>query len=105
MSLLNVCGHGFCASHGDLDLVKTSPRMLATLFQKTCGFEIEYILLGDKHHEESFSELGIRAMLVDSLCGTDDYANEHRLYCTPAQLLLIVNEDNGVDAMYRLKTE
>lgn len=103
--LLDVCGHGFCASHGDLDGVRTSPRMLATLFQKKYGIDIDYILLGDKHHAESFSELGVHAMLVDALCGTDDYANEHRLYSTPAQMLLIVNEENGVDAEYRLKAE
>ena len=103
--LLDVCGYGFCASHGDLDSVRTSPRMLATLFQKKYGVDIDYILLGDKHHAESFSELGVHAMLVDALCGTDDYANEHRLYATPAQMLLIVNEENGVDAEYRLKAE
>ena len=103
--LLDVCGYGFCASHGDLDGVRTSPRMLATLFQKKYGIDIDYILLGDKHHAESFSELGVHAMLVDALCGTDDYANEHRLYSTPAQMLLIVNEENGVDAEYRLKAE
>lgn len=103
--LMDVCGFGFCASHGDLDGVKTSPRMLATLFQKKYGIDIDYVLLGDKHHSESFSELGIHSMIVDALCGTDDYANDHRLYSTPGQLLLIVNHKDGVDAEYRLKAE
>ena len=103
--LMDVCGFGFCASHGDLDGVKTSPRMLATLFQKKYGIDIDYVLLGDKHHSESFSELGIHSMIVDALCGTDDYANYHRLYSTPGQLLLIVNHKDGVDAEYRLKAE
>ena len=99
---LNVCGHGFCAAHGDLDNVRTSPRMIATLFNKVYGADVDYVLLGDKHHSEAFDELGIRAMIIDALCGTDDFANEKRLYCTPGQLLLIVNED-GVDAEYHLK--
>lgn len=98
----NVRGHWFCAIHGDLDNVKTSPRLLATLLHKQIGIDLEYILLGDKHHRESFDELGITAMLCGSLCGADDYANDKRLYSTPSQLLLIVNDD-GVDAEYRLR--
>ena len=101
---MDVCGHGFCASHGDLDTVHSSPRLLATLFHKRYGEDVEYILLGDKHHSESFNELGITSMLCGSLCGTDDYANEKRLYSTPSQLLLIVNKDCGVDAEYRITT-
>lgn len=100
---LDVCGHEFCASHGDLDSVRTSPRLLPTLFQKVYGKDVEYILIGDKHHRESFSEAGVTAMICGSLCGTDDYANERRLYSNPEQLLLIVNEKDGVDAEYRLK--
>lgn len=101
--LLNVCGHDICAAHGDLDGVKTSPRMLSTLFHKKYGKDIEYILLGDKHHREDFEELGVTAMLCGSLCGSDDYANDKRLFSTPSQMLLIFNPDDGLDAEYRIK--
>lgn len=100
---LNVCGHDMCASHGDLDSVRSSPRLLATLFNKKYGKDVEYILLGDKHHRESFEELGITATICGSLCGADDYASERRLYSDPSQLLLIVTPESGVDAEYRLK--
>ena len=101
--LMNVRGHMFCATHGDLDSVSASPKLLTTLFSKKYGIDIEYILLGDKHHRESFNELGVTALLCGSLCGTDDYANEKRLYADPSQILLIVNEECGVDAEYRIK--
>lgn len=100
---VRVLGHQFCAAHGDLDSVKTSPRLLYTLFQKKYGMDLEYILLGDKHHSESFDEVGVSAMICGSLCGTDDFANNKRLYSQPEQLLLIVNETDGVDAQYRIK--
>ena len=100
--IFNAAGHDFVASHGDLDSVKASPKLLTTLFNKQFGRNIEYILLGDKHHRESFEELGITAMICGSLCGADDYANEKRLYSTPSQLLLIVNPKRGVDAEYRI---
>ena len=102
---INACGHDICAAHGDLDSVKCSPRLLATVFQKKYGKDIEYILLGDKHHRESFNELGITATICGSLCGTDDYANDKRLYSHPEQLLLIVSPEYGVDAEYRLRCD
>lgn len=102
---VNACGHDICAAHGDLDTVKCSPRLLATIFQKKYGKDIEYVLLGDKHHRESFNELGITATICGSLCGTDDYANDKRLYSHPEQLLLIVDPEYGVDAEYRLKCD
>lgn len=101
--LIESCGHNFVAVHGDLDQVRTSPRLLATLFQKRYGVDVEYVLLGDKHHRESFDELGVCAMICGSLCGTDDYAHSKRLYTAPEQMLLIVNEACGVDAEYRIK--
>lgn len=100
---IEACGHQFVAAHGDLDSVKTSPRLLATLFQKKYGMDVEYVLLGDKHHRESFDELGVCAMICGSLCGADDFANSKRLYSQPEQLLLIVTEEDGVDAEYRIK--
>lgn len=100
--VFDVCGHTFCASHGDLDTVRSSPRMFSVLMQKKKGVDLEYILLGDKHHRESFDELGVTSFLCGSLCGADDYANEKRLFSNPSQMLLIVNESCGVDAEYRI---
>ena len=103
--VISAAGHDICATHGDLDSVKSSPRLIPSLFFKQFGRNIEYILLGDKHHVESFGELGVTAMLCGSLCGTDDYANDKRLFSEPSQLLLIVDKENGVDAEYRIKCE
>lgn len=102
---VTACGHQLCASHGDNDAVKSSPRILSTLFKKKYKKDIEYILLGDKHHRESFEELGVTSMICGSLCGADDYANSKRLYSTPSQLLLIVTPADGVDAEYQIKCE
>lgn len=102
---VNACGHDICAAHGDLDSVRCAPRLLTTVFQKKYGKDIEYIVLGDKHHRESFNELGVTATICGSLCGTDDYANDKRLYSHPEQLLLIVDPECGVDAEYRLKCD
>ena len=65
---------------------------------------IECIILGDKHHRESFEELGVVSMICGALCGSDDYANEKRLFSKPNQLLLIFDE-NGLDAEYRIRCD
>lgn len=96
-------GFNICAVHGDLDSVKQSTRLLPTLFQKTYGKDVHCIILGDKHHRESFDELGTTAMICGSLCGTDDYANNKRLFSQPSQLLLITNPQQGIDAEYHIK--
>lgn len=100
--LFNVAGHDFCATHGDLDTVKNSPRLFSSLFNRM-GANIEYILLGDKHHVEEVEDVGVQAKLCGALCGSDDYANERRLYSLPSQLMMIVDPELGVDAEYKIK--
>lgn len=98
-----VCGYHVCAAHGDLDSVKNAGRTLHTLFSKKYSGNIDYVLLGDKHHKEEFEELGIESMIAPSLCGTDDYANGKRLYSTPAQLMMVFRPGIGADACYQIK--
>ena len=42
-------------------------------------------------------------MIVPSLCGVDEYANNKRLYSAPGQLMLVFNEREGKDATYQIK--
>ena len=98
----DICGYGFCATHGDLDSVKTAPKTLSTLFQKRFGKNIDYIVLADKHHREAFEELGVSAQICGALCGTEDFANGKRLYSDPSQLMLIVAPGEGVYAESKL---
>lgn len=103
--MLDVCGHSGCASHGDIDSIQSSPRLMTTLFSKQIGCDIDFVLLGDKHHAERYDELGVSSIMCGSLCGTDNYANDKRLFSRPSQLLLIVNKDIGIDAEYRIQCD
>lgn len=100
---LVVSGFGLCATHGDLDSLHTSPKVLSVAFRNKLGVDISCVIFGDKHHSEEFEELGIRSMIAGSLCGTDDYANGKRLYSSPEQLMLFFKEGYGIDAVYHLK--
>ena len=101
--LLNVCGYNVLATHGDLDSVKNVGLIMNTVFNKAYGENIDYVAVADKHHIEAFEQAGIEATLVGSLCGTDEYANNRRLYSAPSQTLMIFNQEDGKVCQYNIK--
>ena len=98
---LNVCGSNLCCVHGDLDNVKNVGQMVNTLFSKVYGDTIDYTISADKHHIESFDSAGIQSFIVPALCGTDGYANEHRLYSRPGQTLMFFDR-NGLYSVHNI---
>ena len=102
---LNVCGYNVCGTHGDLDNIRNLGVMLNTFFTKLYGETIDYTVSADKHHLEAFESYGIENILVGALCGTDDYANEHRLYSNAGQTMLVFTESEGKLCQYHFKAE
>lgn len=99
----NVCGYNICCTHGDLDKFKDIGVTINSLFSKKYGKTIDYTFSGDKHHLESFEQFGIESTLVGSLCGTDEYANNKRLYSYPMQTLCIFTPEDGKLCSYNIK--
>jgi protoporphyrinogen oxidase len=61
------------------------------------------MIVADKHHLETVEDTGIESILVGSLCGTDEYANNRRLYSYPSQTLMMFNKDDGKYCQYNIK--
>lgn len=99
----NVCGYNIVCTHGDLDKFKDIGVTVNSLFSKKFGKTIDYTFSGDKHHLESFEQFGIESTLVGSLCGTDEYANNKRLYSNPMQTLCIFTPEDGKLCTYNIK--
>ena len=99
---LDVQGHGIVGTHGDLESFRKLGIDMHTLFSKQYGFDIEYVFSGDKHHLESNDSYGIENVLVSSLCGTDNYANNKRLYSKAGQTLYIFNKEDGKVCTYNI---
>lgn len=100
---LNVCGYNIVGAHGDLEKFKQFGLTVNTLFTKKYGKTIDYTVSADKHHIEEFETIGIESILVRSLCGTDEYANNHRLYSEPGQTLMIFTPEDGRQCTYNIK--
>lgn len=99
----NVCGYDIVATHGDIDNFKNIGVTINSLFSKKYGKTIDYTFSGDKHHLESFEQFGIESALVGSLCGTDEFANNKRLYSYPMQTLCIFTPEDGKLCSYNIK--
>lgn len=100
---MQICGNDIVCTHGDLDRFKDIGMMVNALFTKKYGTTIDYTFSGDKHHLESFEQFGIESTLVGSLCGSDEYANNKRLYSNPMQTLCIFTKDDGKLCTYNMK--
>ena len=100
---LNVCGYNIVGAHGDLEKFKQFGLTVNTLFTKKYGKTIDYTVSADKHHIEEFETMGIESILVRSLCGTDENANNHRLYSEPGQTLMIFTPEDGRECTYNIK--
>lgn len=99
---INVCGYKVCCVHGNLDNFRNIGSTVNTIFSRKFGETIDYTISGDKHHLEEFEQFDIESILIRSLCGTDDYANEKRLYSKPGQTLMIFNLEDGREATYHI---
>ncbi len=102
---LNVCGYNIVGAHGDLEKFKQFGLIVNTLFTKKYGLTIDYTVSADKHHIEEFEQIGIESVLIRSLCGTDDHANNGRLYSAPGQTLMIFSPEEGRECTYNIKLD
>lgn len=100
---LNVCGYNIVGAHGDLEKFKQFGLTVNTLFAKKYGKTIDYTVSADKHHIEEFETLGVESLLVRSLCGTDEYSNNNRLYSAPGQTMMIFTPEDGRQCTYNIK--
>lgn len=100
---MDICGKNIVCTHGDLDNFKNIGMTVNALFSKKYGKTIDYTFTGDKHHLEAFEQFGIESALVGSLCGTDEFANNKRLYSYPMQTLCIFTPEDGKQCSYNIK--
>lgn len=100
---LDILGHNIVCLHGDLDNIKNVGVTVNTLFTKLYGETIEYVISADKHHLEEFEQFDIESVIIRSLCGTDEHANNHRLYSMPGQTLMIFSAEEGRECTRNIK--
>ena len=101
-TLINMAGYNVVCVHGSGLNFKDIGVTTSLLFNKLFDVDVDYTVSGDKHHLEEVERFGIESILIRSLCGTDDYANNNRLYGKAGQTLMIFNEDYGRECTYHI---
>ena len=99
----SVCGYEVCGLHGDLDNSRANTLILSQLYEKAFGRKMEYLFTGHFHSIENDESLGIETIRSGSLCGTDEFAKNKRLFSSPRQTLAIFEPCYGLDAVYHLR--
>lgn len=102
---LDVFDEGIAAPHGDLDNIRDASYIVPALFANRDGAPVKYVVMGDKHHQESYERMGVETFIVGSLCGTDNYANDRRLYSKASQMLMIFGPEEGLECTYNISVE
>ena len=95
------CGVPVGATHGDLETNKGASLVVDRIFQKAFGIPMRYLVTGHFHHLWSDEQVGVEHIGVGSLCGTDDYAKDKRLFSKASQTLMIF-DNSGLDAIYNI---
>lgn len=96
------CGHEIAAVHGDLDAGKNNSMLtMSMLYERNFNAKMEYMVLGHWHKRYTDENLGIEQIGVGSLCGTDEYAKNKRLFSKASQTLLIFDND-GLDSIHNI---
>lgn len=99
---INIFGKNIICVHGDLETFRNLGVTVNTIFSQKFGMTIDYTVSADKHHLEEFGQFATESILVRSLCGTDDHANNGRLYDKAGQTMIIFNDDYGREATYHV---
>lgn len=92
----DVCGQKFIGVHGHKDSYNKAIDNLA-LFTKQIP---NYIVMGHFHHSREADLKGVEMIVNPSLCGSDRFAIDNRLFSKAGQKLLMVNKDEGRYATY-----
>lgn len=84
--------------HGDkIDRLKIKSQL-----EMATKSKIDLILHGHIHNPQMYSIFDTDVYINGSLCGTDEYAMNNKLYSVPSQTMLII-DDNGVKSSSILK--
>ena len=98
--IFDCCGYGIFASHGDIDKFDDVATTASILSNKALNKNVDYAIVGDKHSLKEYDKYGVKVIQSSCLCGTDEYAHNHRLYSAPGQLMLIFDKPFGRKCTY-----
>ena len=96
IAAFTVCGHRWCAVHGDKDNAAT----IASDMTKLLGYTPDGILMGHRHTNGMTTDGKTKIIQSGSVCGTDRYAFDKRLFGSPEQMVVVTDHAKTVKCLY-----
>lgn len=96
-----VCGCEVCGIHGDLDGGKDAQLLVSQMYDRAFGRKMRYLFYGHLHSPYLAENSGVTMIRSASLCGTDEFAKNLRLFAEPSQTMAIFS-CGELDALYNL---
>lgn len=93
-----VKSHNIMAVHGDKD----KPSTVASDLSRYTDKHIDLVCTAHRHHFSCDESNKTVVVCNGTLMGTDEYAEDLRLSSTPSQTLIVVSDDNPVEAIHRI---
>jgi hypothetical protein len=95
---VDVRGHKVLGVHGHKDKISTLIQGLTSLTKSEC----EMICSAHLHHFSTDEDNGVIRVSNGTLMGTDNYSLDLRCSSSPSQNLIIVTDENVMEALYRI---
>lgn len=95
MYVMNVRGQNYVGIHGDFDPTPSHIQSLVTM----AGVPTHAVLMAHKHHNSYDTVQGVKVVMGGSFVGMDSYCVQRRIYGSPEQMVLVVN-DKGIMCSY-----
>lgn len=99
ISTFELCGHKWVIVHGDKD----DPKTVANDMTKLLGYTPDGILMGHRHTNGLSSDGRTKIIQSGSVCGTDRYAFDRRLFGAPEQMVVITDNQHVVKCLYDIQ--
>lgn len=93
-----VRGHNIMAVHGDKD----KPSTVASDLSRYIDKHIDLVCTAHRHHFSCEEDNKTIVVCNGTLMGTDEYAEDLRLSSSPSQNLIVVSDENPIEAIHRI---
>ncbi len=98
IATFEVCGHKWVAVHGDNDV----PSKVTDDMTRLLGEQPDGILMGHRHTNEMTTCGFTKVVQSGSVCGTDRYAFDRRLFGNPEQVVIVSDKYQAVKCLYNV---
>lgn len=96
IAVFHVCDHLFCAVHGDKD----EPKKVVQSMTALVGSAPAVVMIAHRHENAITPVYRSKVVQSGTMMGMSEFSIDSRMVCNPEQWVLVVTDDNPIEAAY-----